>query len=221
MTNFEKIHRDAFEGLAAEDGGVGGITKADFRLACDKLVELGNRITPEYIHRVLHPPPVMGPTPWRDPEDFEEPEELAAPVARCPVCGECDEVLIWKPDCRLWYRPNRSGYTALVVRAGRYWRCEAQEDVRSSRGELVLDTAAEALERNTPDVGGKYVNGLMVAGEAQSEALASALVEMVGLMHGVMLGDYKPDSFTTQPAMDAIRAFRQYQGRLRAGTEIL
>jgi len=67
-------------------------------------------------------------------------------MGKCPTCGLCEQVYIYKRTCRMWYRPNRSGYTVLLHQAGLYWRCEAQALLRCC-DELEIDTESSALER--------------------------------------------------------------------------
>ena len=47
------------------------------------------------------------------------------------------------------------------------------------------------------------------ATEARAQGLVEALTELTDLMDDVCCGDYEPDSFTTQPARQALETWRR------------
>lgn len=55
---------------------------------------------------------------------------LTAALAAEPAWRGMDRYLIWSNEHRAWWRPNRSGYTIFVEKAGRYSQAEAIEQSR-------------------------------------------------------------------------------------------
>jgi len=91
----------------------------------------------------------------------------------CPTCGQCDQVLIWSVKDRLWYRPGGKGYTSLICRAGRYWRCDAEREIQGA-DDLVIQTTDHALVMEPAD-GSRQANEII----HQMSGLIDSLRDMI------------------------------------------
>lgn len=101
---------------------------------------------------------------------------------KCPKCEACEQVLIWSIYNRAWYRPQSCGYTGLVIEAGRFWRCEADAEVKGAPERIRVETVAEAetkeVDGGTQDLANRHIAELrrqLAALTAERDRLGTVL----------------------------------------------
>lgn len=128
-------------------------------------------------------------------------DKTMAPKSRvtlrdCPIgLFMCDGELCLKTE----YGNSEGHIDAYIVSSGEFFWGDQPQTIKSQNAQLVQPISDETVE------GWLTANG---QADTWRDAVSEVLEELADLMDDVVSENYTPDSFTTQPARDLLRALK-------------